>query len=208
MVPEKPEASEWWQQEEANYANHTRVFFGDNLCFLFLVYEDETEEVIPAIFGYNVFNYELYTPLKPYEGHLNNYGGPYREPFESDSEAKRLLDESLCLNENVEGGKGEHYIMAVKLKDKPVKLIKTRRAPSKIAGLHISSITCLKSGAELPETITKVLDPTTFYNRSYTLKLEKLARRLYQFKDDIPERIDHIVPSVMPVLLLILRVIM
>lgn len=195
MVTKEAYTSEWWQTEESNYANHSRVFLGDNLCYIFILYEDETQESIPAIFGYNAFNYELYSDLKTYEDHLNSYGGPYREPFESDPDAAKLLDESLCLNHNPEGGKGNSYVLAVKLKNKPVKALWTRRAPEKTAGIYISSITCLKTGEKLPESVKKVLDPASFFNRAYTPKLEKLARRLYQYKEDIPDEISLVLPE-------------
>ena len=195
MVMNDPQCSEWWQQEEANYANHTRVFLGDNLCFIFIVYEDLTQEIVPAIFGYNAWNYELYSKIQPFETQLNTYGGPYREPFESDIDAKKLFDDSLCLNETEEGQKCTKYIMAVKLSNKPVKCLSTRKFPAKTAGLCISSITCLKSGFEPENPNMKVVDPAIFLNRGYQLNLEKLARRLYQFKDDVPEKIEHIIPE-------------
>lgn len=194
MVMNNPCCCEWWQQGEYNYDNHERVFLGDDLCYIFIVYEDYTQEIVPAIFGYNLWNYELYSKINPKETHLNTFGGPYSEPFSTDPEAQKLLDESLMLNENVSDyEKGSKYIMAVKLQDKPVKLITTRIFPAKTHEIFISSITCLETGGENP--LKNVVDPAIFLNRGYTAKLDKLARRLYQYADELPQSVEHIIPN-------------
>ncbi len=112
MVTEKTECSAWWGPTERWYAFNNRMFIGDQVGKIFIVYSDTTADVIPIIFGVNLWNYELLNQVKASESYLT-FWGAYPEPFKSDPHARALLDSSLVLMENdtVKGGK---YILGIR----------------------------------------------------------------------------------------------
>ena len=184
MVTDKPEASAWWGPTERYYAYNNTLFIGDQLGKIFIVYSDTTVDVIPLIFGVNLWNYELLNKTKTSEIYLNNYRGPYPEPFLSDPEAKSLLNTSLVLMENdtVKGGK---YILGIRTRSKPVSSIIFKNDNVRTAGFYITAITCqTASGSEKPEWV--INDERFFAQKKYYPAMDKLARRLYQFRDELP----------------------
>jgi len=183
MVTEKMQASEWWGPTERWYAFNNRMFIGDQPGKIFIVYSDETVDVIPLIFGVNLWNYELLSETKTSENYLTSWG-PFREPFLSDRHAKALLDSSLILMENdtVKGGK---YILGVKTRIKPISKIIFINDNVRTAGFYITAITCQSASAPLnPDW--KMYDERYFAQKKYYPSMDKMARRLYQFRDELP----------------------
>ena len=193
MVTEKPEGSAWWGPTERYYAYNNQLFIGDQLGKIFIVYRDATVDVIPIIFGVNLWNYELLNVAKISENYLNTYRGPYPEPFLSDRNAKSLLDSSLVLMENdtVKGGK---YILGVRTRTKPVSSITFKNDNVRTAGFYITAITWqATSGTVNSEWI---LNDERFYaQKKYYPAMDKLARRLYQFRDELPASDPYHVPE-------------
>ncbi len=183
MVTEKPEACAWWGPTERFYAFNNELFIGDQLGKIFIIYNDTTADVIPIIFGVNMWNYELLNQVKKSETYLNTYGGPYQEPFLSDKNAKSLLDSSLVLMENdtVKGGK---YILGIKTRNKPVAKIILQNDDLRNAGIYISGVTCRIEKADVPGL--RLVDERFFAQKKYYAAMDKLARRLYQFRDELP----------------------
>lgn len=192
MVTEKTEASEWWGPTERWYAFNNRMFIGDQPGKIFIVYTDETVDVIPLIFGVNLWNYELLFDVKPSEKYLTSWGG-FKEPFLSDRHAKALLDSSLVLMENdtVKGGK---YILGVKTRIKPISKILFVNDNVRTAGFYITAITCQTAPAPInPEW--KRYDERFFAQKKYYPAMDKMARRLYQFRDELPAADPYNPPS-------------
>jgi len=192
MVTEKPEGSEWWGQNERYYYHGARLFIGDRIARIEVIYADNTCETVPVIFGVNIWPYELFSPLKENEKKLNNYSGPYPEPFASDGYTRKLLYDSLILMENDEE-KGMKYIFGLKVKEKAIREIVISRETYKEAGIVVSAVTGLKAGAEF-NSEWKVYAPDYFVKKEYYPAMDKLARRLYQFRDEIPQSVKPEVP--------------
>ncbi len=193
LTTEKPEGSEWWGQSERYYYQGTRLFIGDRLGRIDIIYSDDTMELIPVIFGVNVWPYELYTKTREYEKDMNTYHGPYCEPFASDKNAKNLLDNSLILMEN-DAEKTMKYILAVKVKDKTVSKAVYHKEAYREAGLVVSAVTGLKADTAV-NTRWKIIHPDYFLKREYFTPMDKLARRLYQFRDEIPASVAPETPA-------------
>jgi hypothetical protein len=184
MVTEKPEASAWWGPTERWYAYNNRIFIGDQPGKIFIVYQDTTADVVPVIFGVNLWNYELLNEVKDSEGYLTTYWGPYPEPFQSDRRARALLDSSLVLmgNDTVKGAK---YIMGIKARNKPVSRIILSNDNVRTAGFYITAITCMTTPSDL-NPAWRLTDERFYAQKKYYENMDKLARRLYQFRDELP----------------------
>ena len=100
MSTDSWKCSEWWAQTEVQYDASIRLFFGDRVGRIRLIFDDRTEELISVIFGVNAFNYNLYFRPKAHEGDLSSFGAPYNEPFKSDPNARKLLEDALVMTEN------------------------------------------------------------------------------------------------------------
>ena len=192
MVTEKTECSAWWGPTERWYAFNNRMFIGDQVGKIFIVYSDTTADVIPIIFGVNLWNYELLNQVRKSESYLT-FWGSYPEPFKSDSHARALLDSSLVLMENdtVKGGK---FILGVSTRHKPVIKIILSNDNVRTAGFYITAVTC--------QTVSSAIDPhwilrdERFYaQRKYYPAMDKLARRLYQFRDELPAADPYFPPK-------------
>lgn len=171
--------SEWWGQNETAYDHTSRIFFGDRLGKILVIYEDFTQDLVPLLFGVNVWNYNLY-----YEA-----GNPYDMPFSTDPEAKKLLDDALLLYENKDESatRGEKYVFAVATNpEKTVKCVEFRVESAKSAGIYISAFTGISDNSLLPEGLMPT-SPLYYIKKEYFPALDRLARRLYQFRDEIPE---------------------
>ncbi len=193
MTTEGPECSEWWGQSERFYYHGARLFIGDRLGRINIIYDDATMETIPVIFGVNIWPYELVETLKENENGLNTYGGPYSEPFLSDRNARKLRNNSLVLMEN-DSEKCMKYILGIKTKNCIVKEITFNKEMYKEAGMLISAVTGLKRGAEA-NPLWKIIEPDYFMKKVYFPAMDKLARRLYQFRDEIPTKDTVVVPQ-------------
>lgn len=192
MVTEKTECSAWWGPTERWYAYNNRMFIGDQVGKIFIVYSDTTADVIPIIFGVNLWNYELLNAIKGSENYLT-YWGAYPEPFKSDSHAKALLDSSLVLMENdtVKGGK---YILGVKTRNKPVIKIILGNDNVRTAGFYITAVTC-QTGTSTPDPNRVLRDERFYAQKKYYPAMDKLARRLYQFRDELPAYDPYLPPA-------------
>ena len=58
---------------------------------------------------------------------------------------------------------------------------------SKWDDVFISGVTLARK-EHIPAAGTRIIDPKVFLNRSYTHRLDKLSRRLYQYLDQIPDQ--------------------
>jgi hypothetical protein len=184
MTTDAPEGSEWWGINERHYYYGARVFIGDYLGQIRIVYGSDSMDIIPMIFGVNVWNYELLTEVKAEEKDLKTYGGPYTEPFQSDPNAKKLLDNSLVLLENKEQ-KFAKYIFFIKPQDKIVKKIVFHKFDYKEAGFCVSAVTGVLEQNLIKEGY-RCYDYLYYLKKMYYPDMDKLARRLYQYKDEIP----------------------
>ncbi len=189
MTTEKAACSEWWGNAERLYDNTKRIFIGDKLGQINIVFGDETQEIIPLIFGVNIMPYEMFTPSKPSETHLQFPGWAAQEPFASDKNAEKLLDDSLVLMAN-DAIKDFKYIFALELSEKKIKEIVLIPDGSKFTGLRITAITGLNPGENPKTNSWETTDKTFYLKKNYYPAMDKLARRLYQFADEIPEKVD------------------
>lgn len=129
----------------------TRLFIGDRVGRLDIVYEDDTEDLIPLLFGVNLWNYDLFEPGKPWEQGLMPFNGPYREPFESDPKAAKLFSNCLRLMENTHRNSGKSNEVGYgreNLAHKTVRQIFYIADETREAGVNISSVTALLAGNE------------------------------------------------------------
>ncbi|RLD09751.1 MAG: hypothetical protein DRI44_07780 [Chlamydiae bacterium] len=187
MTAEKPECSEWWGSAERLYDNTKRLFIGDKVGQINIVFDDNTQEIFPLLFGVNIWNYELLNPLKPGET-LTTYFGYHPEPFASDTNAAKLLEDSLVLMTNDER-KDFKYIFALDFSGKTVREISLVPDSSKVMGFRVTGITGLKPGNNLKTNSWESTDKSFYLKRKYFPAMDKLARRLYQFDDELPEKL-------------------
>lgn len=218
MVTDFPEGSDRWGMSDRLYAFQYRIFIGDRVGRIVIKYADNTQENIPVIFGVNVWPYEMFWGPGEADAKTTVKGGaieagPYREPFDSDKNAARLLDESLVLTA-AGATKQTKYIFALNIGGKPIKEIGLIDEKNKMAGFLISAITSFEESenvgdsgfsqeknsvvkqneklnvAEPFEKNTKfdkirILGHTYFFTQSHILPMRALAHRLYQYKEDI-----------------------
>jgi hypothetical protein len=186
MTTDRPECSEWWGQNERQFSHAKRVWIGDRLGQIRIVYVDRKMDVIPVIFGVNVWTYELFTNRQPNEKHLNAYGGPYPEPFAGDPAARALLEDSLMLRAN-DAEKPAKYILAVRTRPVGIMKLQLIRDEGRLAGFQIGAATGLL--ADAPAALLegwRMVDNDFFLRKLYLPAMDKLARRLYQFADELP----------------------
>ncbi len=189
MSTDSWQCSEWWGQQEAQYDHSTRLFIGDRIGRISVIYEDATEDMISVIFGVNAWNYNLFFKPKDCEGNLNSFAAPYDEPFRSDPEAAKLLSNSLRLMENEDEGavKATKWVMGYRVRpEKRVVRIQFDREAAKSAGFVVSAVTGVEAGCPL-DPAWKLLDQDFFLSKRFYADADKLARRLYQFRDELPE---------------------
>ncbi len=190
MSTELWQCSEWWGQQEVNYDHSTRLFLGDRIGRISVAFDDSTEELIPVIFGVNAWNYNLYFKPKPHEGNLMSFSAPYDEPFRSDKNAKGLLDNCLKLMENKDSTseKATKWVFAYSIRaDKNIKEIKLIKEDSKRADFVVSAVTGLLEGNDIkPEW--KYVYQDFFLKKDYYADVYRLSRRLYQFRDELPQK--------------------
>ena len=193
MATDSDYCSEWWAQNEALYDHSVRLFIGDRLMRIRVIFEDRTEELISVLFGVNAWNYNLFYRPKE-EEQLLSFDAPYQEPFLSDPHAKALKDASLKLMENTETSaeKCTKWVFGYRVRpDKKIQEIMLLKEDGKRANVAVSAVTGLLSGEKIrPEwTLT---DQDFFLRKAYYADMDRLARRLYQFRDELPASVPKI----------------
>ena len=188
MTTEKAACCEWWGSAERYYDNTKRIFIGDKVGQINVVFDDDTQEIIPLLFGVNIMPYEMFSPRKSSETHLEFPGWHAQEPFLSDKAAAKLLEDSLVLMTNDEI-KDFKYIFALDLSGKTVKEIVLAPDGSKVVGFRITGITGLYPGKDPKTNSWETTDKSFFLKRKYYPAMDKLARRLYQFADELPNEV-------------------
>ncbi len=184
--------SDWWGQTEVMYDTSIRLFFGDRIARIRLIFADRSEELISVIYGVNAFNYNLFFPVKAHEGDLRAFSGPYDEPFRSDPKARKLLDDALmmCENTEVSAEKLTKWVFAYKPRsDKEITKIEWFREDGKRADIMISAVTGLVAGQQ-DVTGIPACDQGFFLRRDWYRPVEALKRRVYQYLDEIPSSVD------------------
>ena len=192
MSTDSWKCSEWWAQTEVQYDASIRLFFGDRVGRIRLIFDDRTEELISVIFGVNAFNYNLYFRPKAHEGDLSSFGAPYDEPFKSDPNARKLLEDALVMTENTSENaeKMTKWVFAYKPRsDKRIKKIEWFKEEGKRADFVIGGITGVPVGQ--PDTTgLPAVDQTFFLRKDWYKPVEALKRRVYQYLDEIPDSVE------------------
>ncbi len=194
MSTDSWQCSEWWAQTEVQYDASIRLFFGDRVGRIRILFEDRTEELISVIFGVNAFNYNLYFGQKPNENLFGCFAAPYDEPFRSDPNAKKLLNDALVMTENAspDAEKMTKWVFAYAPRaDKRIKLIEWFKEEGKRADFVISGITGLYTG-EPDNTGLPTVDRFFFLRKDWYAPIERLSRRLYQYRDQIPQSVEEV----------------
>lgn len=198
MSTEFPEGSDRWGICDKMYAFQYRIFIGDRIGRILIKFEDGTQTNIPLLFGVNVWQYEMYEGLGPNDP-TNMYkggaieAGPYREPFDSDIEAKKLLNNSLLLTK-VGDRKISAYIFAVSGINNTIKSIHILDDGNKRAGVFISAITAYSEMKENQSLPVRMTDINYFHNQKHVMHIRRLSKRLYQYKSEIPDKVLPINP--------------
>lgn len=190
MATRAGEGSEWWGPYERNYDHTKRLFFGDRIGQIHVVYEDDSQEMASVIFGVNAWIYDLFEPVKDWEkDNVKPWFGPHREPFASDPEAEKLRRAALHMIENDgdNAEKGSKWIFCFRTRpEKTIKEIVLEDERCKRAGFVVSAVTGLRAG-EKTDSSWPVVDADFFARRDYAGDVDRLSRRLYQYEDDLPE---------------------
>lgn len=187
MTTQNPEGSEWWGQAERFHNHSVRCFLGDRLGRVYVIFEDNTIDVIPLIYGVNIWNYELIDGVREDEPDLLPYEGPFTEPFASDEAAAQLRDASLLLTPN-DAGKDARYIFSFVPRPKRIERIEIHPDGNRHAGVRVTAITGVTEADALGEdpAALRHYDAAYFIRQGYRPALDGLARRLYQFRDMLP----------------------
>ena len=188
MATDSIYTSEWWGQQECAWDYTVRTFFGDRLARIRVIFDDNTEELISVIFGVNAWNYNLYYGAKPKEN-MNSYDAPYAEPFISDANAAAMKDKALCLMENTDADaeKCTKWVFGYRINNvKKIKEIRIIKEESKQTNVAISAVTGLLNGSAIDPS-WRLADQDFFLSRAYYADMDRMARRLYQFKDELPQ---------------------
>jgi len=173
---------------ERYYGYERKLFIGDIIGRIDILYENNLMDAIPLIFGVNVWNYETFSFIKDHEGPVFPIKSPYREPFDSEKGARNLLWSSLVLHENDDGEKYTKYVFAFYTRNRKLKCLWVKPWGSRDAGIGISAITAFTSRAVIPNKTQWKFTTHQFYvKRVYYASMDRLARRLYQYLDEIPK---------------------
>ena len=192
MTTDNWKCSEWWGQQETKYDHSTRLFIGERIGHIDVRYDDNTQDMVSVIFGVNAFNYNLFFKSQETEDKNNTFNAPYNEPFRSDINAYNLLSSSLILGENTSKDVQKHskFVFAYRPRnDKKIIGISFGYEPAKKAGFAVSAITGLLSGEEYTHNIP-IVNESYFLGKKYYAAAEKLKRRLYQYKDELPQSVE------------------
>ena len=178
--------SEWWGQKTVYYDSSERAFIGDRIGRIRIVYENNTQVAPPVIFGVNAFNYEMFCGSHDREK-LPQFGAPYEEPFKSDPNAAQLLHDSLVLmdNDDPEREKNTRWVFGIRL-DPEQKVKFVELSGERLGGFHVGGISALNAGETL-DSAWRVTDLRYFLSKEWLIPAEKLKRRLYTYKTQLPE---------------------
>lgn len=190
IVLERAQCSEWWGigEYEGDYAE--RIFYGDVLGYLRVVYSRNAIDYIPLIYGVSAYNYELHCDIQAHEKSLNGFWGPYADPFKSDMSAKELLDRSLILTENPGCDKYRHFTLCLKLREDDYVTSVMLLNGAKNNHPRMGSFTFINDDSLVQGV--KIVDAKYFIRKDYLDSCERLAREIYTFRDDIPETVEQL----------------
>ncbi|MEN8229869.1 MAG: hypothetical protein ABFS38_17035 [Bacteroidota bacterium] len=109
--------------------SYRNFFIGDSAGILTLTYVSGLQDTIPLIFGYNVG--------------WNHHYKISSEPFKSDPEAKKELDQALCVANALEGynSRGDDYYIRIDLRDEKLESAAIYDHPKKIGYFRLDGIT-------------------------------------------------------------------
>ncbi|MBE5767324.1 MAG: hypothetical protein E7335_09210 [Clostridiales bacterium] len=179
--------SEWWGQNEVMFNHDQRVFIGDKMQRICVVYEDNTQDTADIRFGVNCWNYDLF--CEPGKKENRCFRAPYDEPFRSDANARKLLEDSLHLMQNdaEDYEKNTKWVFAFRVNpNKTIKFITWGGKKNK--GVNISAVTGLNAGEEI-DPKWPIMTNADFLNKSWFKAADKLAHRLYTYMEDIPNSV-------------------
>lgn len=181
--------SDWWGQQEVQYDASSRLFLGDRVGRIRVVFEG-TAKNCSRNFRSKCVQLQSFYRRKPHEGEIMSMGGPYDEPFRSDKQAAKLLHASLILNENRTDSaeKLANWIFAYKPRSDKRDVSVEWANDSKRAGFLISGITGITAGNR-DMTGLRTADLHFFLSKEYYRHCEALKRRLYQYADEIPDSV-------------------
>jgi hypothetical protein len=179
---------------ERFHAYQRKLYLGDVLGRIDLLYEGNLMDAIPLIFGVNVWNYETFTAAKPHESPAFPMFAPYREPLDSDPAARALFQDSLVLRENVSGEKYTRYVFALRTRQSKLEKVTLRPFGGRDAGVGVSGISAL-ADMDAVESGWRFTDQSFYVQKRYYPAVDRLARRLYQFLDELPDRFPLDLPK-------------
>ncbi len=180
-------------------------FIGDQLGELEIVYEDATSHVIPLIFGFTIW-WDLAT--RPNAGH-----GGYAEPFASDAQSRRVLDDALMIRRFLppheqSDGASLGFVSLIELRPLAVSCVKVRRANSFAGHPVFVGATVLTRAPAVPglepfpaalRTVDlaglPVLTAAATLPAAYAPRIRALQHALYTFREDCARDFDEVVPE-------------
>jgi hypothetical protein len=181
---------------ERFYGFQRKLYIGDVLGRIHILYAGNVMDAIPLIFGVNVWNYETFSWVHPHEGPVFPIGGPYREPLDGDPRARALFADALVLHDNEAGEKYTRYGFGLRLRGRPVERLWVRRWGAREAGIGISAITACRDHQALERLAGwRLTDQRYYLQKAYFPAMDRLARRLYQFLDELPQHFPVEVPA-------------
>ena len=169
-------------------------FIGDTAGEITIGYADGKIDTIPMVFGYTAW------------WDSNYKASP--EPFRSDPEVKKQLDDALCVANGAEGYANAHknYYLKIKLRDEPIKWIAFRDNPKRTGYFQIDGLTfsgidektiskkfLIKSGNQLPADKISwlknhTIDSKNPYPETRKKAIKKLREKFYGSLSDINEK--------------------
>ncbi|MBQ5930139.1 MAG: hypothetical protein IIX02_05035, partial [Clostridia bacterium] len=132
-------------------------------------------------------NYDLF--CEPGKKENRCFKAPYDEPFRSDANARKLLEDSLHLMQNdaEDYEKNTKWVFAFRVNpNKTIKFITWGGKKNK--GVNISAVTGLNAG-EAIDPKWPIMTNADFLNKSWFKAADKLAHRLYTYMEDIPNSV-------------------
>lgn len=177
--------SEWWGQQEVAGDYSDRLFIGDLVAKIHILYADKTQDSVPVLFGVNCWNYNLYFRPQPWEDASQSFEAPYDEPMRSDPAAQTLFETCLRMrcNDDPNAEKASRWVFAYHVRPKEITGI--RVDPVKAGGVAIGGVTASTEPAVIP-----CVDEEFFLRKDWFMAADALSRRLYQYRDALPSGVD------------------
>lgn len=180
---------------ERFFGYEKKLYLGDVIGRIDLLYEGNLMDGIPLIFGVNVWNYETFCHVQPHEAPVYPIRAPYREPFDSDPAARNLLEAALLLRENPDGEKYSRYIFALRTRHRRLTTLAVHPWGSRHAEIGVSAITAIADGVHLAvQEAWRFTDQQFYVRKEYFSSVDRLARRLYQYSDELPDHYPLHIP--------------